>query len=239
MPLTPAERLLQELGITKPQEIDLEAIAYHAGARIRFRPLQGCEARIIGSDDKAVITVNSGSLHRRNRFSIAHELGHWHHHRGQCLVCRAEEYRPRSASSPERVADGYAVDLIMPLYLFRPLARQQGKLTLKSIAALADVFQTSQTATAIRIVESDIPPRLSSATVPRAGSGSHARRAFPKGGFRAIRSTLTALPSESCSVANPMIPCRAGSAQTLGSIVGKLTASRYMSSQCVVDPRKC
>ncbi len=104
MALSPAERLLQELGVTEPKEIDLEAIAYHVGARLRFRPLHGCEARIIGSGDRAIITVNSSSIPRRNRFSIAHELGHWHHHRGQCLVCRAEEYRPRTASSPERVA---------------------------------------------------------------------------------------------------------------------------------------
>lgn len=160
MALSPAERLLQELGVTEPKEIDLEAIAYHVGARLRFRPLHGCEARIIGSGDRAIITVNSNSIPRRNRFSIAHELGHWHHHRGQCLVCRAEEYRPRTASSPERVADGYAADLIMPLYLFRPLARQHGKLTLKTVAALADIFEGSQTATAIRLVESDHAPAL-------------------------------------------------------------------------------
>jgi hypothetical protein len=35
--LTPAEALLQELGITEPEEIDLEAIAYHIGGRVRFR----------------------------------------------------------------------------------------------------------------------------------------------------------------------------------------------------------
>ncbi|TIU52055.1 MAG: ImmA/IrrE family metallo-endopeptidase [Mesorhizobium sp.] len=160
MPLTHAERLLQELEITEPNEIDLEAIAYHAGARVRFRPLDGCEARIIGNGDTAIITVNAHSHYPRKRFSIAHELGHWHHHRGKCLVCRAEEYRPRDALSPERAADGYAADLLMPHYLFRPLARQLGKLTFKAVRALADAFTTSQTATAIRFVESDHSPAL-------------------------------------------------------------------------------
>ena len=160
MHLTHAERLLQELGITEPKEIDLEAIAYHAGARVRFRPLDGCEARIIGNGDSAIITVNAHSHYPRKRFSIAHELGHWHHHRGKCLVCRAEEYRPRDALSPERAADGYAADLLMPHYLFRPLARQQGKLTFKAVSALADAFTTSQTATAIRLVEGDHSPAL-------------------------------------------------------------------------------
>jgi uncharacterized protein DUF955 len=158
--LSPAERLLQELGITEPREIDLEAIAYYVNARVKYRQLDGCEARIIGRDDEAIITVNSTSAHRRKRFSIAHELGHWHHHRGKCLACRAEEYRPRDSLSPERTADAYAADLLMPYYLFRPLARQQGKPTFKAIAALADAFDTSRPATAIRYVESDCVPAI-------------------------------------------------------------------------------
>jgi Zn-dependent peptidase ImmA (M78 family) len=84
MRLSSAERLLQELGITEPDEIDLEAIAFHVNANVRYRRLDGCEARIIGTGDKAIITVNANSSPRRKRFSIAHELGHWHHHRGKC-----------------------------------------------------------------------------------------------------------------------------------------------------------
>lgn len=160
MPFTPAERLLHDLGVTEPCEIDLEAIAYHVNARVRFRPLDGCEARIIGNGDQAIITVNSNSTYRRQRFSIAHELGHWHYHRGKCLVCRAEEYRPRNGLSPERTADGYAADLLMPHYLFQPLAAQQGKLTFKSVVALADAFDASRPATAIRLVENDHSPAV-------------------------------------------------------------------------------
>jgi hypothetical protein len=70
--VTSAERLLQELGVMEPGEIDLEAIAFHLGARVRYRPLDGCEARIIGSNDAAIITVNERSSYRRKRFSIAH-----------------------------------------------------------------------------------------------------------------------------------------------------------------------
>jgi hypothetical protein len=160
MSLTHAERLLQELGITKPDEIDVEAIAYYVNARVRFRPLEGCQARIIGHGDEAIITVNANSSYRRKRFSIAHELGHWHHHRGKCLACRAEDYRPRDALSPERAADAYAADLLMPNYLFRPLARQHGKLTFKTVNGLADAFNTSHIATAIRLVEIDHSPAL-------------------------------------------------------------------------------
>lgn len=160
MSVTPAERLLHELGITEPAEIDLEAIAYYVNARVRFRPLDGCEARIIGNDDTAIITVNANSSCRRKRFSIAHELGHWHHHRGKCLACRAEEYKPHNTLSPERVADGYAADLLMPSYLFKPLAIKQGRPTNNAIVKRADTFNTSKEATAIRFVESDFTPAL-------------------------------------------------------------------------------
>jgi len=80
--MTPAERLLQELGITWPKEIDLEAIAFNLGARVRYRRLEGCEARIIGRNDTATITIGEGCTPRRKRFSLAHEIGHWTHHRG-------------------------------------------------------------------------------------------------------------------------------------------------------------
>jgi len=63
--VTPAERLLQELGITEPKEIDLEATAFHLGARVRYRRLEGCEARIIGRNDAAIITIGEGCTPRR------------------------------------------------------------------------------------------------------------------------------------------------------------------------------
>lgn len=158
MSLTAAERLLKKLGITEPDEIDLEAIAFSVGAVIRYRALDGCEARIVGYGDNAVISINARSSFQRQRFSIAHELGHWEHHRGLRLVCRVEGRQ--SALASERLADSYAADLLMPHYLFRPLALQHSKLTFKAVSALADTFTTSQTATAIRLVESNLTPAL-------------------------------------------------------------------------------
>src|SRR5260370_5770280 len=70
--LTPAEALLQELGITGPEETDLEAIAYHVSARVRFRPLCGCEAHILACGGTASIPVKRGQPPRRKRLHIAH-----------------------------------------------------------------------------------------------------------------------------------------------------------------------
>lgn len=158
--MTPAERLLQELGVTEPSEIDLEAIAYYVGARVRYRRLVGCEACIIGNTDAAIISVNRSSSARRKRFSIEHELAHWCHHRGRTLACRADEYQPQAAIAAERVANAYAGDLLMPRYLFDRAVQQHQKLTLKAVTALSDQFDTSFTATAIRVVEGNYFPAL-------------------------------------------------------------------------------
>ena len=60
MQLSLAEKLLQSVGITKPAEIDLELIAWHCGAEVTYRELDGCEAKIIGFGDcPAPIYVSS------------------------------------------------------------------------------------------------------------------------------------------------------------------------------------
>jgi hypothetical protein len=159
---TPAERVLLDLGITDPSEIDLEVIAWTLGARIRYRPLDGCEARIIGNGDQAIITVNSRSHPRRRRFSLAHELGHWKFHRGRILVCRSDEIGRvgEGQTLTERTADNYAADLLMPWYLFRPMVRTHPKLNFRNIRAIADTFDTSLTSTVIRFVESGEFPAM-------------------------------------------------------------------------------
>jgi hypothetical protein len=151
----PVELILQRLGITEPSEIDLEAIAWDMGVRIRYRPLDGCEARVIGAGDQAIVTVNSRSSRWRQRFSIGHELGHWRHDRGRILFCQSQDIgRPTPVDlSPERIADRFASNLLMPNYLFDPVARSYRKLNFQIIEEIADTFRTSRTATAIRLVE--------------------------------------------------------------------------------------
>jgi hypothetical protein len=132
------------------------------GAKVKYRPLTGCEARIIGSGANAIITVNDTSISRRQRFSIAHELGHWHHHKGKRLMCRAFEIAGKGVSgvNPERVADRYAADLLLPDYIFKPIARSYSKLSFRVVKELADIFDVSMTATAIRLVNSNYFPAL-------------------------------------------------------------------------------
>jgi Zn-dependent peptidase ImmA (M78 family) len=148
-----AEALLLSLGIVDPKDLDLEAIAWCQGAEVRYATLASCEARIIGYGNRAIITVDPSHGSARTRYSIGHELGHWAHHRGSSSICRSDEigaHTPKNGS--ERIADGYAADLLMPSYLFKPAALRLKKVTFSAVTELANLFQTSRTATALRLV---------------------------------------------------------------------------------------
>lgn len=159
---SPAERLLRSLGVTEPEEIDLEAIAWHMGVvKVKYRQLDGCEARIVGLGDQAIITVDDRVIPRRRRFSLAHELGHWHFHRGRTLICRHEDISEQSGGhEKERTANRFAGELILPSYLLTPIVRQHPRLTLKMLRETAKRFDASLTATAIRLVETGHSPTV-------------------------------------------------------------------------------
>ena len=160
--LTLAEKALKKLGITEPHEIDLEVVAWDQGAKIRMRPLVGCEARILGNGNKSIISINDQSSYERQRFSIGHELGHWNHHRGRDFVCRAADIGSHGNRTrpEERQADEYSANLLMPNYIFTPLARSYRRLDFNTVKEIADAFKTSLTATAIRLIESNIFPAI-------------------------------------------------------------------------------
>jgi Zn-dependent peptidase ImmA (M78 family) len=157
---TPAERILLDLGITAPKDIDLDAIAWTRGAVVHYRPLDKCEATIVGSHKRAVITVNSRSIPTRRRFSLAHEMGHWHFHKGRVLYCAPSDVGnpAHDALNPERQADDFASDLILPNYLFRPFALKLEKPSLPLVREIAEEFQASVTATLLKLVQNNLFP---------------------------------------------------------------------------------
>jgi Zn-dependent peptidase ImmA (M78 family) len=152
-PYKSPSRLLKELGITEPQEIDIEAIAQYCGATILYAPLEDCEARIVGNDTRAIITVNPSSSIGRRRFSAGHELGHWMRDRGKVGFTCSEQVMigEWGQISTERAANEYAADLLMPQDLFTRKSREK-PITFDSVRDLASEFSVSLTATAIRLV---------------------------------------------------------------------------------------
>jgi Zn-dependent peptidase ImmA (M78 family) len=148
------EQILADLGIREPADLDIEAIAEHCGATIRYRPLYGCEARIIGYRGRAIITVNVNAWRGRQRFSGGHELGHWMCDRNQIAFgCNYENYvRGWRAADPETRANRFASDLLLPISMFKPRADRL-PVTFDTVQSLAKLFEMSLTSTAIRLVE--------------------------------------------------------------------------------------
>lgn len=160
--VTRAELYLLGLGITEPSEIDVRAIAHDAGASVRIRHLSRCEARIVGNDDKAIISISEDSGPQRRRFSIAHELGHWELHRGRQFECRSGDIdnAENSPLNPERQADEFAADLLMPWFLFKPMLGKAKHVDLALLEHLQRTFDVSLPATAIRIAEANVEPLM-------------------------------------------------------------------------------
>ncbi|MET3436792.1 ImmA/IrrE family metallo-endopeptidase [Sphingomonas sp. 1185] len=147
----PAERLLHDLGITKPGEIDVEVIACAVGVTVRYRRLGVGDARIVGLGDRAIITVDDRASRVRQRFSVAHELGHWHHHRGRRLICHVAEQQDGAAGC-EREADGYAADLLMPRFMLEPLVAGV-PMSFGLVYQVASTFGVSAMAAALRLAD--------------------------------------------------------------------------------------
>lgn len=161
--MRPAEELLTELGISDPADIELTAIARCVGVEVQHRRLKNCEAQIIGFKDRAVVYVSPDASPHRIRFSTGHELGHWHHHRGQSFVCRSSDIgKPFDEKSrdAERQADVYSGDLILPPFMFGPALERQGEVALDCIINLASQFNASVTATAIRTMRMTRQPLI-------------------------------------------------------------------------------
>lgn len=158
--LAPAA-LLDQLGITTPSEIVIEGIAEHCGATILYEPLDGCEARILGVGERAIITVNANASRPRQRFSAAHELGHWMYDRGKvAFACTADNLvRGWADNDPELRANRYAANILLPRSLFESAARGLPA-TFESVRRIATTFETSLTATAIRLVEVGDAPAM-------------------------------------------------------------------------------
>jgi hypothetical protein len=140
--------------VRDPEDLDIEAIAQYCGATIRYKPLSGCEARIMGLGDAAIITINAASSLERKRFSGGHELGHWMRDRGTAsFQCNEQMFtREWSEENPEKRANRFASDLLLPAKMFRPLSKGL-PVTFASVQQLADIFRMSLSATAIRLVE--------------------------------------------------------------------------------------
>lgn len=155
-----AEALIAELGISSPKEIDVDAIAFDSQVEVVYEAMTGCEATLVGYCDRAIATINPSEYRGRERFSVAHELGHWHLHRGRSFTCRVDDPSANLSSDRriEREADTFASHLLMPKALFGPAIASFGNPTFQQLKRVADEFETSISATALRLANVNTLP---------------------------------------------------------------------------------
>jgi hypothetical protein len=157
-----AEALVAELGISEPKDLDVEALAFDAGMMVRYQELRGCEATLVGVGNRAIATIKPSSTRGRERFSVAHELGHWSLHRGCSFKCRVDDVDLNLASDKklEQQADSFAAHLLLPTALFKPAIRSLARPSFPDIEAVAAQFETSVLATALRVTTLNTYPAI-------------------------------------------------------------------------------
>ena len=131
--------------------VDVESIATHIGAVVLREPLRGNSGEVEIVDGTPVIRVDEADGHTRQRFTIAHELGHLmldHVSVGKMLRDPSKNYTLGNFDPKERDANYFASALLMPDDAV--LAYVNG-MTRPDISSLAQAFDVSPAAMGIKL----------------------------------------------------------------------------------------
>jgi hypothetical protein len=150
-----ARTVYAELGLAHPTEILIDTLAYMRGALVRDVPMSGAQGRLARVGSKAIIAVSDSiAYNRRRRFVIAHEVGHLELHKAenQIALCDEGQIDEIYDQGTERESNAFATELLMPRALWSKRA-DVAKPDLDVVSKLADEFQVSFTAAAIRFAK--------------------------------------------------------------------------------------
>ena len=117
-----AAELLKQLGVGGPP-VPVDHIAAATGAHLTYETLDGEVSGLLYRDEeRKVIGVNSRHAPVRQRFTIAHEIGHLLMHEGRpVFIDRLVRVNARdgSTSQEEVEANAFAAELLMPRILLQ------------------------------------------------------------------------------------------------------------------------
>lgn len=159
-----AERLVARLGI-ESAPVDVQAIAGALGLAVVTENLGADVSALLVTDGKSsVIGVHEKHPPTRQRFSIAHEIGHFvlrhqfqpgehvHVDRGRFISERG--LKSGTGADPKEIeANQFAASLLMPAKLVRSRVSQFGKgpMLEDEVRQMAHEFQVSEQAMTIRL----------------------------------------------------------------------------------------
>ncbi|MCY3868124.1 MAG: ImmA/IrrE family metallo-endopeptidase [Gemmatimonadetes bacterium] len=115
-----ADQLLIEARIHAPP-VSVKQVANSLGIKIELADLgEDCSGVLVRNGDRAVIGVNKKHHPNRQRFSIAHEIGHFMLHEGDTYIDKGYRVQFRDLESgsgtkgEEMDANAFAAALLMP-----------------------------------------------------------------------------------------------------------------------------
>ncbi len=156
-----ARRLLAEARLSAPP-VSVEQVADCLGIKIEPTDLgEDCSGVLVRHRDRAVIGVNWAHHSNRQRFSIAHEIGHFVLHEGDTYIDKGYRVNFRdleagSGTKKEEVeANAFAAALLMPAEWVRNAFKQQPfDLTEDDgLEMLAEKFEVSTQAMTYRLMK--------------------------------------------------------------------------------------
>lgn len=153
-----AQEVLKEFGITNAP-IDVEAIAARMGVTVSYESYkEELSGVLVKEKDRNVIGVNSFHSKTRQRFTIAHEIGHLLlKHKGEIFVdqtvMKREGRSSQAVDLQEIDANSFAAELLMPEYLVNEAVQKKRAESSSSqlINDLATEFQVSPQAMEYRL----------------------------------------------------------------------------------------
>jgi len=151
--------LVDRFGISAPPT-PVNDIAEAQGAEVQVEPLEGGLSGVLYRDgDRKVIGVNGLHADVRQRFTIAHELGHLELHQDELFVdglLHRDSMSSQAVNTHEIEANAFAAELLMPrnilLNELRDLIPKSGVADPSRLTKqLAERFQVSQQAMEFRL----------------------------------------------------------------------------------------
>lgn len=158
---TLVQEILDRAKINEPP-IAIEKVAKQLKLRVRFEPfdgdLSGC---IVRHGDRATAGINSLHHENRQRFTLAHEIGHFLLHKGEEVIVdrgfrvNLRDAEASKAENPEEIeANYFAAELLMPENMLIDDLKGK-KLDIEDdqlIRQLADRYRVSTQALTYRLV---------------------------------------------------------------------------------------
>ena len=149
-----ARELHEKYDIIFPEQIRLRDIAYAEKAFVIEESVASATASLVRTKNKATIRISPGDREERQRFSIAHELGHLklNHQNGKIkTVCTQQDMMSWYKKSIETEANYFASELILPTVMLERLCDVE-EVDFRPVKKIAKKFRASLTATAIKFV---------------------------------------------------------------------------------------